>query len=212
MKILTIAHTKGGVSKTTTTWHIICELQRQKKDFIVIDLDHQRTIYNLNKALRKDKFVVHAPASINALDHIMNNPQSDLVIIDTGGNGDQINKRALYYATDILTPIGNDSPTEIIGFKKFEAILHEVGKPHINILFSNVHPRATNFQDIEQVLASYDNKTILDSKVRSKNLYKITMGKGIGVTELKKTKSKQKNNQQQKVIQEIKQLVKELEL
>ncbi len=209
--ILTTAHTKGGVSKTTTTWHIICELKKQKKDFIVIDLDHQRTIYNLNLYVReKNKLAVFTADNISQLNKILEKHQEQLIIIDTGGNGDQINKLAIQKADMILTPIGVDSITEVIGFKKFEAILKELHNPAIKILFSNINPRCKNFEDIKGVTSSYKNATTLSTTITSRANYKQSMGQGLGITELQPTKNSSYNTRLKKSQTEIKQLIKEL--
>lgn len=211
--IYTIAHTKGGVGKTTTVWHLICELSRQKRDFIVIDLDHQRTVYNLTSYLReKDNFKVYTADNLHQLQKIIEENSHRLIIIDTGGNGDQVNKQAIKLADKIITPIGNDSITEAIGFKKFEAILHELGSPDINILFCNIRPNTKNFEDIKAVVSDYKNTKILNSTITTRSNYKQSMGQGLGVTELPKSKNKALNDRLKKSVNEIKTLLKELEI
>ncbi len=212
--IITIAHTKGGVGKSTTTWHIICELQRLKKDFIIIDLDHQRTVYNLDNFLREKskEFKVFTPTNISELHSLVTQHKDKLIIIDTGGNGDSINKKAMQIADKIITPIGNDSITEVIGFKKFEAILQELNNPNINILFCNIFHSTKNFNDILDVVSGYKNTTILKSIIRHRGNYKSSMGRGLGITEVKQTKNKSDNDRLKKSQIEIKNLIKELEI
>ncbi len=211
--IITISNVKGGVGKSTLAWHIVTALCQKKIDFIVVDLDHQRTIFNLNEYIREtNKMKCYSIDTLSQLDNIIQTNQDKLIVIDTAGQGDSLTKHAMQRANKILTPIGNDSITEAIGFKKFEAILSELNNPPINIVFSNIHHSSNNFSDITEVVNEYENTTILDTIVRHRNNYKKTMGQGLGVSELQTTKNQTQNNLLKKSIDEISSLLKELEI
>ena len=211
--ILTIAHTKGGVGKSTLLWNIACEFSRQKKEFIVIDLDHQKTIFNLNEYVRKkSKLKVYTASNLHQLEDIFTTHKDKMILIDTGGNDAQVNKQAILQSHILITPIGNDSITEAIGFKKFEAILHELNTPKIKVVFTNIRPNTKNFQDISQVVQSYQKTDILKSVITNRQIYKQSTGQGVGVTELPQSKNKALNQKISKASNEIKELLKELEI
>jgi len=211
--IYTIAHTKGGVGKSTLTWNIITALQKEGKDFICIDLDHQRTIYNINQYIREDnKMEVYTADDTTTLSKLLENNSDKTIIIDTGGNGDELNKRAIYAADKIITPIGSDSITEAIGFKKFEAILHELKTPPIYIAFCNIFHGTNKFDDILEVVRSYPKTNILNTVIRTRTNYKKSMGTGLGVVELPKSKNKKQQLSLDKSIKEIGSILKELEI
>lgn len=211
--IYTIAHPKGGVGKSTLVWHIICYLKQLGINFVLIDLDHQRTIHNTNRSIRKiEKLTVETASNIHQLNQLLKTHEDKLIIIDTGGYENDLLSYVLSKSDKIITPIGCDSTFEMIGFKKFVAILKKINNPKINIVFSKIYHSVSDFKDISEVVHQYPSTNIIKTIIRDRANYKHSANIGLGITEVKKTKNKIQNINLKKSTNEIKALVEELEI
>jgi chromosome partitioning protein len=106
--------------------------------------------------------------------------ESNHIIIDIGGFDNDINRAAIKMAGRVVVPISN-SVTEVLGFKTFESILEKMGGVQISVLLSNIHPLAKNFDEIKQAIGGKENVTLLDAVVRSRKVYRESMGVGKSV-------------------------------
>lgn len=181
--VLTIAHTKGGVGKSTLAWHLAHYLTQVllRKKVLVIDLDFQQTLYYLN-LMGGGRLTVIQPQNSSDLIGIIENSRSqyDFVIIDVGGFDSDINRTALRHSDKILIPV-SDSITEVLGFKTFSAILEQIDtSAQISIVLNNIHPLTQNFNTIREAIAD-TNIHLLDTVVRNRKIYKTTMGNGKSV-------------------------------
>jgi chromosome partitioning protein len=183
--IITVAHTKGGVGKSTLAWNLAHSFLELGKETSIVDLDFQQTLFFLNSMNEEKRIEVIQPQSVaELLELTLTNTKSnysDVFIIDVGGFDNDINRAAIDIANIVLIPLSN-SITEVIGFKTFEAILEEsniLGEKEVFILLNNIHPSTTNFSVISNAIG--DNYTILDSVVRSRKAYRDTMGTGESV-------------------------------
>lgn len=80
--IITLAHTKGGVGKSTLAWHLAHSFEEHAD---VIDLDFQQTIHYLN-LMSGGTLNVEQPRTSSELIEILKAVPSDkVVIIDVGG-------------------------------------------------------------------------------------------------------------------------------
>jgi len=183
--IITIAHTKGGVGKSTIAWNLANALVADQKEVTIIDLDFQQTLFFVNH--------IRASGEHKGLNVIQPEPQ-DLItllntltgtlIIDVGGFDNDINRLAITYADKIVVPLSH-SVTEILGFKTFEAILEEIGpKAPVHILLNNIHPLVKNFDLMTEALQGHH---ILNAIIRNRKTYKETMGNGKSVFDTKDT-------------------------
>ncbi len=184
--ILTIAHTKGGVGKSTLAWHIIFMLIALGKKVRVIDLDFQQTTYFLNQIRLSsglDGIDVEQPQSIEELIHIFETYTEDIIIVDIGGFDNDINRTAISYAHKILVPISN-SVTEVLGFKTFEAILKDIEAPAIDVVLNNIHPLTRNFDVITEAIGNNPQINLLKSIIRNRKIYKDTLGTGKSIVDV----------------------------
>lgn len=178
----TIAHTKGGVGKSTVAWNLAIALKAMNKKVIIGDLDFQQTIY-LSNEIRKNT-AVHEALDVHTLDDDLLDVSAvdyDLVLYDIGGFDSELNREAIIEADIVIVPI-SISTTEVMGFETFNAILEdlEVDKSKVRILLNNIHPRATKFNEIEAALSQYK---FLNSSIRTKKDFKNSLSYGEGVVE-----------------------------
>lgn len=185
--ILTIAHTKGGVGKSTLAWHIIFMLISLGKSVRAVDLDFQQTTYLLNlvrMTTNLEHIEVEQPENISELQELFENYTEDVLVVDIGGFDTDINRMAISWADKILVPISN-SVTEVLGFKTFEAILKEIDNHFINMVLNNIHPLTKNFDEITEAIGDNENIKLLDSVIRTRKIYKETMGEGKSIADTK---------------------------
>ena len=174
--VLTVAHTKGGVGKSTIAWHLAHSLINKKT--LVIDLDFQQTLYYLN-LMGGGRLSVIQPQNPSDLIGIIENARSqyDFVLIDVGGFDSDINRTALRYSDKILIPV-SDSVTEVLGFRTFREILKEIStSADFYIVLNNIHPNTRNFDVIREAIKD-TNIVLLNTVIRSRKIYKATMGHG----------------------------------
>lgn len=177
--IITVAHTKGGVGKSTLAWHLAHSFIDGGKRVALVDLDFQQTLRFVH-AMSESDMPVHQPRSVAELfETVLTKAEADTIyIIDVGGFDSDINRAAIDVAHKVLIPI-SASITEVIGFKTFEAILEEaniMGEKEIAVVLNNIHPSTTNFSTIKQAVG--DRYRLLNTVVRNRKVYKETMGVG----------------------------------
>lgn len=175
--IITIAHTKGGVGKSTLAWHLAHSF---KEPSDVIDLDFQQTIHYLNLMSNGTLNVIQPHTSSELIEILKAVPSDKVVIIDVGGFDSDINRTAIRYSDKILIPI-SDSITEVLGFHTFKSILSDIGSnAEAYMVFNNIHPLTRNFSTIKEAISD-TNIVLLDSVIRSRKMYRSTMGDGKSV-------------------------------
>jgi chromosome partitioning protein len=191
--ILSIGHSKGGVGKSTLTWHMIFVLiYLTSKKVRVLDLDFQQTIYFLNIIRQKcgyDAIDVIQPKDGSELLAILDDGFDGYTIIDLGGFDNDINRLALQRSDKILIPIKNKI-TELIGFQTFKEILGSLETRDVSIVLNNIHPRTKNFSKVVNAFKGRDIallKTIIRSKVDMSD----PLEKGKSVMDLNHSPSKE---------------------
>ncbi len=189
--ILTIAHSKGGSKKSTTSWHLANGLRYRypNKKIIIIDTDMQQTITIVNtirvQKAKLDGFMVYQPKNVDSLLKILDLHQTDMIVVDTGGFDKDINRVAIKKADIVLVPL-MASIHDVLGLSMFNTILKKIGVDKINILLTMVHHRQKNFKEILEAISDYPNATLLDSKIpNNSNNYK-TMALGLSVYDIDK--------------------------
>lgn len=176
--IITTAHTKGGVGKSTLAWHLAHSFKNTK--VTIIDLDFQQTLQFIAH-IGEDPIKVAQPDSVEDLiAEITSIADDEVCIIDVGGFDSDINRSAIKYSHKVLIPI-SESVTEVLGFKTFESILEEIDtKAELNVVLNNIHPLTKNFEIIKKAVSGTDIK-LLDTVIRNRKVYKLSMGLGLSI-------------------------------
>jgi chromosome partitioning protein len=180
--IITIAHTKGGVGKSTLSWNLAHSIRAKGEKVTIIDLDFQQTLFFINSIASQNgnpTIEVIQPQSGSELIEVFEEAHG-YIIVDVGGFDNDINRIAMSWADKIIVPVSN-SVTEVIGFKTFEAILGDIDTSSVNIVLNNIHPLTKNFNDIHQAIATTEYTTLLKTVIRSRKTYKdtLTLGKSV---------------------------------
>lgn len=208
--IISIAHQKGGVGKSTIAFNLAHYLS----DFnpVLIDLDLQNTVTYANKirAQHTTPFQVLTISSDQELKAILQKSNgTNLYIIDTGGFDSSLNRLSIMISDLVITPV-SDKLFEILGLKKFESILAELTKikkePVIaKVLLNNIAPATKKFDDLAHFINSSAHFELLDSILRQRADVVHSSSKGLAIAEHDK-KSKA-HDEMEKFANEIKLLL-----
>jgi chromosome partitioning protein len=146
-KIITIAHQKGGVGKSTIAINLAVELSK-KYSLKVVDLDYQKSISIFNETRKEKKLeplnIVHIESQKELINFLKN--CDELILIDSGGFDSDLNRISIVGADLIITPVSNDL-IEIYGLESFKRILKDLKEiePEIKsyVLLNKIDPKAT---------------------------------------------------------------------
>lgn len=176
---ITVAHTKGGVGKSTLAWNLAHSFKELGKTVTIIDLDFQQTLYFINCIRGTSTIKVLQLSTVQEIMEELLKPKSDIYILDAGGFDSDLNRTAIEFSDKVLVPI-SDSATEVLGFKTFERILNDlVLDTEVSIVLNNIHPLTKNFKIIKEAVGT--RFKLFDTVVRSRKIYKTSLGVGSSV-------------------------------
>lgn len=178
--VITVAHTKGGVGKSTLAWNLAYSFLELNKRVLIVDLDFQQTLYFTNAISEDDSMRVVQPQSVKELmELLLKDESADIYIVDVGGFDSDINRTAMEFAHKVIVPV-SDSLTEVLGLETFKGILDTlILDAEINIVLNNIHPLTKNFNVIREAVG--DKYKLLNTVIRCRRIYKTCMGLGRSV-------------------------------
>jgi chromosome partitioning protein len=189
-KILTIAHTKGGVGKSTILINTVIDLQKRGHNVWVLDLDPNRVAsaissIRLNKKLKT--YDVTQITALHQLDNISKQEFDGIIVIDTAGVDNKLTRKAIELATLTIVPVA-PSITEVVGFRTFEKVMKviNVDPKNIKVLINQRHPRATKFENFKYQLGK--SFEYMDTTLPRLGDFVNSLASGHGVIEIKKKK------------------------
>jgi chromosome partitioning protein len=189
-KVITIAHQKGGVGKSTIAINLAVELSKRFK-LKVVDLDFQKSITIFNET-RKEKGlnpldIIHIDTRESLIGFLKNN--DDIVLIDSGGFDSDLNRISILGADLIITPVSSDL-IEIYGLEAFKRILKDLKsiEPDIKsyILLNKIDPKATkSIKELEDYInRNKDYFNLLNVVLRRRKDFSKSFEEGKSVIEI----------------------------
>jgi len=158
-KVITIAHQKGGVGKSTIALNLAVELGK-KYPLSVIDLDYQKSISIFNENRKETGLNPLNIISVESQKELMNiiDNADGIILIDSGGFDSDLNRIAILGADIIITPLSNNL-IEIYGLEAFKKILIDLKRIRSdiksNILLNNVNPQITkSIEELKEYIKS----------------------------------------------------------
>jgi chromosome partitioning protein len=183
--IITVAHQKGGVGKSTIAINLAVEMQLP-----IIDLDSQHSCY-LFSLLRKEEqektLQVFTPETVEEIKEILKNMIHDKVIIDSGGYDNDLNRFALLISDAVITPV-SPSQIEVFGLLKFAEIVEEAKKHNpslmVHVLVNNADPRCSGEnRKLQQFIEESGSFELLKTKLHRRADYRRAYSEGLSVCE-----------------------------
>lgn len=198
MKIITFAHDKGGVGKTTNSINTAVALESRGYKIKVIDLDkkNQLSLFNknrVNKANKKPLKQVYSK-SIEDFKKIVveeENQNTDILLIDLGGFDSDFFRTALLISDLVIVPLSG-SGNDLAGIKDFASniifpLLKEIKSKGRSVDISILVNRVNHNDKItHQILSSYEKYGlgIYNTIIRDRTIYGDSILTGKAITEL----------------------------
>lgn len=203
--IIDIAHTKGGVGKSTIATNLAVEMHAD-----LLDLDTQNSSIGFSRLgpQREIKFIRGQDlkqSDLKFLDAYKGSARKNL-IIDSGGYDSDIVRLLLINSDLIVTPVAV-SQVELMGLQNFDKVIHAARQVTENINAYVLFNRVTRFQQSDlklfkqYILNDITDYKILNTQIGDRKAYKDAFAAGLSVCEL---------NKKSKAADEINSLVSEI--
>jgi len=208
--IIVIAHTKGGVGKSTIAWNIATALN-STLNIEVVDLDFQRTLTYVNEYRDKQLVVKGFSTKKEFEAYVRADNNQRISIVDLGGFDSEINRMAMIVADLIITPV-SDANTELLGLKRFDKILNEISqaigeKITVKVLLNNINPQKKNLDELKEYINKKELFTLFETVLRTRADYGKALDDGLGIIEYKK--DSKGANEMASLLREINKIIKE---
>lgn len=188
--IIDVAHTKGGVGKSTIAANLAIEMHAD-----LLDLDTQNSSIGFSHLgpQREIKFIKGQDlqkSNLNFLTTYKGDEEKHLVI-DSGGYDSEIVRLLLINSDLIITPVAV-SQVELMGLQNFDKVIHAAKTVTQNINAYVLFNRVTRFQknDLESfknyILNGITDYKILSTQIGDRKAYKDAFASGLSVCELNK--------------------------
>ena len=183
--IITVAHQKGGVGKSTIATNLAVEM-----GLPIVDLDSQHSCY-LFSLLREEEhgksLQVFTPETPEEIKKILESMAYDKVIIDSGGYDNDLNRFALLISDVVITPV-SPSQIEVFGLLKFAEIVEEAKKYNsslkVHVLINNADPRSSGEnRKLQQFIEENSDFELLKTKLYRRADYRRAYSQGLSVCE-----------------------------
>lgn len=186
--IINIAHTKGGVGKSTIATNLAVEM-----NLPIIDMDFQESSIFFNKLrVRAGKQPIHVIRINNDTEELKSvlvqykNKKDQHILIDSPGMDNDILRLALLASDIIITPIFL-TMIALGGFRQFAEALKEMGifdKGNEYILFNNFNPRAkADRESMSQTIKEQFGTKILPHGIANRKVFETAYACGLSVIE-----------------------------
>lgn len=188
--IIDVAHTKGGVGKSTIATNLAVEMQAD-----LLDLDTQSSSIGFSR-LGPERTIQFIPgkklqrSDLRFLDEYKGNEDKHLVV-DSGGYDSDIVRLLLVNSDIIITPVAA-SQVELMGLENFDKVIQAAGRVRQNLKAYVLFNRVTRFQknDIElftkYIREDITDYQILNTQIGDRKAYKDAFASGLSVCELNK--------------------------
>lgn len=198
MSILVVAHTKGGVGKTTVAVNLaVMRAQATQREVLLVDCDEGQSLAKF-AALREKTELLPALTCVTLFGEAVHKQlralagKYDDIIVDAGGEGagaPEI-RLALSVADMVLTPC-RPPAVDTIRLAKIHSLINEIRgiNEKLDAMLvptqASTHPAVNDVIEFYQRVADYTEFRVLESVIRRRDCYMEWMDTGEAVIEQK---------------------------
>lgn len=190
--IICVAHSKGGVGKSTIATNLAVEFSAP-----LVDLDLQKSSYYFNNIRQAGGL---SPLKIFLIPVKEEQREAELwkilkpyhgdktahIILDCAGMDNDILRAALVFSDLILTPV-SASQIELLGLENFLSILREDGSEEDRkdyVLFNNFNPRGLReIAELEEHIRTNYGVRTMNARIAQRRIFKDAYLAGMSVPE-----------------------------
>lgn len=201
-KIVVFGNQKGGCGKTTLAITLACGLRLQGFKVLIVDADPQGSVLNWGDRIKDDavEAMPHIEKHDNTLiDQALKRAREryDYTIVDLGSNlgfgGDIIQRtllKSLREADYVFIPV-EPSPVDVDASEAFLDVVRDISirrnedKPKVSFVINGVRKGTTLTREIEGVLKASYKIDVFETKIDSREAYKLAFLKGESVFDSK---------------------------
>ena len=186
--VISLAHDKGGVGKTTISTNLIVQLLQDHKSINVIDLDPKRHLTKFVTRRDDPRINLLEFGSTKDLISILEN-NSSILLIDVGGLDSDQTRTAIVYSNRVITPLA-DSQIELDGLIEFKKVIKDLqavrSDLRATVLFNRIHPKTNKtLLDLREFLKGQEDIfNVFDTVIRDRAAYKVAYAAAKSVTEI----------------------------
>lgn len=186
--IINVAHTKGGVGKTTIAINLAVDLEA---DLLDLDLQNSSILFSKLGDNRKINFIQGKSLTKPQLDKLVSLYRSNkdkMLVVDSGGYDSDIVRYMIANSDIVITPMA-PSQVELFGLKNFDKIIKKIEKVVPSLKSYILFTRVTQFQkaDIDALrqylITSMPEFNILKSTIGFRKGFSDAYAQGKSVTE-----------------------------
>lgn len=185
--IINLAHTKGGVGKTTIAINLAITIGAS-----ILDLDLQGSslrFSEIRKTIGLPDLITYRLTNgfddeiLSILNQYKDNPSQHL-IIDSGGMDNDVIREGLVYSDIIITPV-NISPVEFYGLEDFNRLLggEERESSYVLINGTNKNSKKTLAYAVDFIKENFPKFKVLNTVINNRVIFKEAFGEGKSVIE-----------------------------
>lgn len=202
MPVINFSHQKGGVGKSTLSYHLAYLLKQDHK-VILLDLDNQESVSEIDKLrsedLQKTSLPITKIKNQDELVEVINSIDDDTYLIIDSGGFDSLYTRIAIMGADInITPIADRTMELLAVIKAYDPILSQVSKKleedvYCYVLLNRIHHSAKDFAHIDELLSNSKHLRILKdlhkgteqkTVIRERSIYDKTLVDGMAIHEV----------------------------
>lgn len=187
-KIISIAHDKGGVGKTTIATNIIVQLLQDHETINVMDLDTKKHMTRFLGRRGDKRIKLLEFESTKDLRKLLED-STGVLVIDVGGMDTDQTRSAIAYSDLVITPLA-DSQIELDGLMDFKNVVKSIQRIRsdlrVTVLLNRIHPSTNkSIGEIKEYISKQeDTFKMFDTVVRDRAAYKSAYSEAKGVYEI----------------------------
>jgi len=187
--ITVIGNMKGGTGKSTISFNLAIWHAHQGKSLRLFDLDPQQTLADVVEVRIEEEYepILPFPEQRDALRSILEDTETDEIIIDVSMSDQEALKEAIQLCDRIIIPVA-PSQADIWSTQRFMKLIKTTckNKPEVIAVINraDTHPKVTETQEAEDAIDFLPGIERNKIRLHNRTAYRQSFAEGLSVFEL----------------------------